>query len=368
MCLNHDNFRRLVVAICKYGLDNVTVLADHCKLPVETARYMIWNELPRHGISVGVEVDFEAMGLEQFVVKVTATRKPDREVIASFFDDEIGLNALLFHMISDSIVFLCAVPKGQHLNLERILNYLANSGIITSYEMKKIMWLNYKSLDPSYFDFRKGIWTVDWKAVELESIMLKVDERERSDPSDYFDHLQMANFVGRKVDMCDLLILRALQRKVPRSISKLERSIGSDQHSLRYHYKKHVKPLVKRFYLKFQSGESRGDSQNLVLFTYKPKEKSDYVEALRIVCSFPFTVVEWNSLEEYSWLVRLPNEFASPALKYLDHRTSRLPGSLTHSLIDSASELSRPFTSQLFDSETSSWKYEPKKSQLFALQ
>ena len=162
------------------------------------------------------------------------------------------------------------------------------------------------------------------------------------------------------VDHKDLLILRAFQRRVPRSISKLEHIIRSDQHSLRYHYNKHVKSLIRRYYLKVVPQES--DYQNLFLFVYEPQSERELAQARRIALSLPFTTVEWKTNREYAWLALWPGEYVNAAFGYLDQKITRLPGQLKHFLIDSKTELTQMLPCELFDDAAGIWKYEPKIS------
>ncbi|MHB8566082.1 MAG: hypothetical protein ACYC7D_10630 [Nitrososphaerales archaeon] len=352
--MNQKQFHKLVEAISQLGLDNVTSLADYAGIPTETARYMIWRELPRHFVSVGVDVNFEAIGLKQWMIRISLGRNLEKDALAGFFHDEIGLTTLISPMISNSITLLVAVPHNQHFKLERILQYLVTSEIIKEYSMKEIEWSRHVSFDPSHYDFQARSWAFDWKNIELESMIKKTAESEN--PLKGVPQDESTN----KIDQRDLLILRALQRKVPRAISKLTNIIGSDQHSLRYHYNRHVKYLIRGYYLKILPHESI-DRQNLFFFVYKPRNVQDFVEARRIALSLPFTTTEWRTDSEYAWLAQWPGEFANSAFKYLDKKFARLAGSLEHFLIDSETELTQLIPCELFDNETRSWKYEPKK-------
>src|SRR5579859_4409292 len=173
--LKQKQFHKLVQAISRFGLDNVTILADYSDIPIETARYMIWHELPQHYISVGVDIDFSRVGLTQWMVKIDAARKLDKDFIASFFHDEIGVTSLLSVMLTNSLAMLVAIPENQHHKLERILEYLETSKVIQKYSMNKIEWIRHVSLDPSHYDLQKRKWTFDWKNIELESRIKQID-------------------------------------------------------------------------------------------------------------------------------------------------------------------------------------------------
>lgn len=351
--MKQKQFHKLVQAISRFGLDNVTILADYSDIPIETARYMIWHELPQHCISVGVDIDFNRIGLTQWMVKIDADRKLDKDVIASFFHDEIGLTSLLSVMLTNSLAMLLAIPENQHYKLERILEYLETSKVIQKYSMDKIEWIRHVSFDPSHYDLQKRKWTFDWKNIELESRIKQIDNSP-------IQAAPTVNGSNSPVDHKDLLILRAFQRRVPRSISKLEHIIGSDQHSLRYHYNKHVKSLIRGYYLKVVPQES--DYQNLFLFVYESQSERDLAQARRIALSLPFTTVEWKTNREYAWLALWPGEYVNAAFGYLDQKITRLPGQLKHFLIDSKTELTQMLPCELFDDEAGMWKYEPKIS------
>ena len=56
-----DTILRLFEAIQLRGLENLSVLAETAGIPLESARYMVWHELPKHFIAYEVEIDYEAL-------------------------------------------------------------------------------------------------------------------------------------------------------------------------------------------------------------------------------------------------------------------------------------------------------------------
>ena len=102
------------------------------------------------------------------------------------------------------------------------------------------------------YDFKGKNWKFNWEDLDKNHEPLIIpDIKEDKSPI---------------IDYKDILILKELQQGVPRTLSKLSKRIGLDQHNLRYHYKTHVRRTISGYYLRLLPSDS-GKYCSSVLFS-----------------------------------------------------------------------------------------------------
>lgn len=333
--------------IRRYGLENVSTLSKWIDIPVETARYMIWEELPKHSIGVGVSVNYPSIGLGRWSLFIKPSKKSMTSSIESFLKQGVGLIYLARILPSNSIYSELCIPFGEQYKLKEELEQLKSSDIIKSYEMDEFEWSRYVSFNPSFYDFKERSWKFDWKdAEESMEPLLTPNAKEEQAPI---------------IDYKDLLILRELQEKVPRTLSKLSRKLGLDQHNLRYHYKSHARRAIQGYYVKLLP-DPGNLSQSTMIFRYKIETQSAYAKARSIALSLPFTTMLWKTEKDFYWYVSSPGEFTNDTLSYVNEKFEEIVGDLEMFPVDSKSEFSGYIPVELYDEHSDKWKYEPKSA------
>jgi hypothetical protein len=345
--LREKTFHRLLEGIRRYGLENVSTLSKWIDIPVETARYMIWEELPKHCISVGITVNLPRIGLGRWMLYFEPVQKSFTPRIESFLREEAGLMILARVLPNNSGFATFGIPFGEHYKLRDQLDQLRSSNVIADYTFEEIEYLRNVSFNSNFYDFKTKRWNFKWDEIEnYKEPLIAADLSEDQAPV---------------VDYKDILILTELQQSVPRTLSKLSETIGIDQHNLRYHYKTHARRAIAGYYLKLTS-QNIPSVQSTMIFIHQFTDEQSLNAGRIIALTNPFTQRVWKTEKRYCWYVCCPGEYTNGLLKYVNNKFADIPGKLEILNIDSDSEFvgSIPYT--LFDEQSGAWRYEPKSS------
>lgn len=343
--MREEVIQKLLEGIRKYGLENVSTLSKWIGIPVETARYMIWEELPKHSIDVGVSINLPRLGLGRWLLEIKPARKSYTSSIEDSIKDGAGLIYLARTLPDNTTYAQMGIPFGEERKLKEELDSLSESGVIESYSMQEIEWMRHLSFNPKFYNFKDGKWEFDWRDLEQNREPLLTPYIVEGQTS--------------MIDYKDVLILKELRIEVPRTLSKLSETLGLDQHNLRYHYKNHARNAIQGYYLRLNPHGSQNHGAAFK-FVYQPKSESSLLEARKVALSLPFTTKVWKTEKEYGWHVSCPGDYVNGVISYVNKKFEDIPGKLNLIIIDSKSEYYGPLPCELFDERTGTWKYEPK--------
>lgn len=339
--------QRLVDGISRYGLENVSTLSKWVEIPVETARYMIWEELPKHRVSVKITVNLPRIGLGRWMLQVNPIQKSFAEGIDTFLKESAGPMYLGRIIPENSNICMLGIPFGEQYKLREQLAHLRTSNIIESYSLDEVEWMRDVSLNPSLYDFKARSWSFEWDDLDkIKEPLMTPEMKEDQAPV---------------VDYKDILILKELQGGVPRTLSKLSSKLNLDQHNLRYHYKTHVRRTISGYYLRVLPSDS-GKLYSSVLFLVELQNEKSLNEARSVALRIPFTQKVWKTERNYCWLTQCPGEYTSGMLRYINNKFTKIPGKLKVSFIDPTTEYFGAIPHTLFDEDKGMWKYEPKSA------
>jgi DNA-binding Lrp family transcriptional regulator len=345
--LKEKTIHKLLEGIRRYGLENVSTLSKWIDIPVETARYMVWEELPKHCISVGVTVNFPRIGLGRWMLTFTPVEKSYTSGIEEFLRDGAGLMYMGRVMPQNSGFATFGIPFGEHYKLRDQLEHLRNSNILENYTLDELEWNRNVSFNPTFFDFKDRSWKFTWEDVDkAKEPPLSPEIREEQAPV---------------VDYKDILILKELQRSVPRTLSKLSKTIGLDQHNLRYHYKTHVRRAIAGYFLRLVPKGAISE-QTTMIFIHEFTNEKVFNESRQMALAIPFTQRVWKTERYFCWYVSCPGEHTNAVLRYVNEKFTRMPGRLNVLNIDTTSEYAGLLPHTLFNEEKGSWNYEPKSA------
>lgn len=335
--------RKLLEGIRKYGLENVSTLSKWIGIPVETARYMIWKELPKYNIGVGVSINLQKIGLSRWLLEFKPTNKNYTEPIEDALKP-CGLMHATRKVPENSSHSVVATPFGEDGKLREELDSLKHSGILENYSLEEIEWSRYLSFDPTFYDFKTDKWNFKWSDLERRREPL-LTPYTKGGPID--------------ADYKDILILRELRENVPRTLSKLSKKVKLDQHNLRYHYKNHAKQAIQGYYLKYaHRGLQNGFS--CLKFIYEIASERALIDARTVAVSIPFTTSILKTEKEHVWTVNCPGDYVGGLLSYVNQKFIEIPGKLRLLMIDAKSIYHGPIPSQMFDEDSGKWHYYPK--------
>lgn len=337
----------MLEGIRRYGLENVSTLSKWIDIPVETARYMIWEELPKYCISVGITVNLPRIGLSRWMLNFQPGDKSSTPAIETFLKEEAGAMWIARILPNNCGFATFGIPFGEHYKLRDQLEHLRNANILSSYSLDEIEFVRNVSFNSSFYDFKLRNWKFTWDEVaEYREPLLSPELPEDQAPV---------------VDYKDLLILKELQQSVPRTLSKLSTPIGLDQHNLRYHYKTHARRAIAGYYLKLNSSRVPG-SETTMIFKHEFGNSDSLDEGRIAALSIPFTQRVWKTEKYYCWYTSCPGEHTNGLLKYVNNKFAGISGGLDVSMLDSETEYFGSIPHSLFDERNGNWKYEPKSA------
>ena len=336
--------QKLIEAISRYGLENVSVLSKHVNIPVETARYMIWEELPKHHLKIRLTLNLPKIGLGRWMLQVIPTQKANTNLIEAFLK-ESGALYVSKVIPEGATISILAIPFGEQYKLREQLAHLRAQNIVESYSLDEIEWVRSVTLNPMLYDFKQRDWNFTWDEVDKIKEPLATPETKDDQPI--------------TIDYKDILILKELQHAIPRTLSKLSRKIGLDQHNLRYHYKSHVRRAIQGYSLRLMHAESI-DTYSTILFTNEIQNEKALGDARAISLRIPFSQKVWKTEKNYCWITRCPGKYTSGLVRYVNEKFVKIPGKIKMSYIDSRSEYLGTIPYALFDEDKGIWKYEPK--------
>jgi DNA-binding Lrp family transcriptional regulator len=339
--------QRLIEGISRFGLENVSTLSKWVEIPVETARYMIWEELPKHNVSVKITVNLPSIGLGRWMLQVIPAQKNQADGIDAFLKDCAGTFYNGRVIPENFSVSLLGIPFGEQYKLREQLAHLKSSNIIESYSLDEVEYVRDVSLNPTMYDFKTKDWKFNWEELDRirEALVTPITKEDQAPTIDYKD----------------ILILRELQKSVPRTLSKLSKHIGLDQHNLRYHYKAHVKRTISGYYLKLVPPDG-SRYHTSILFMLELENEKALADARSVALRIPFTQKVWKTERNYCWLAQCPGEYTSGLLRYVNSKFLKIPGKLKISFIDPTTEFFGAIPHSLFDENKGMWKYEPKSA------
>ncbi len=170
---------------------------------------MIWEELPKHYITVGITVNLPRIGLGRWMLYFKPVEKLYTPAIENFLKEETGLMYLGRVLPNNCSFATFGIPFGEHYKLRDQLEHLRNSNIIGSDSLDEIEFLRNVSFNSNFYDFKERSWKFNWDEVDqFKEPLITPDLPEDQAPV---------------VDYKDILILKELQQSVPRTLSK---SIG----------------------------------------------------------------------------------------------------------------------------------------------
>lgn len=344
----------LLDAIRTNGLDNVSLLSEKAGIPIETARYMIWHELPGHFVSLDVDIDFESLGLRRWMIEFTPSESSStgRRIHNGILGGGAGVVYAARVVPVNSYVAFLAIPLGDHYKLWMELEHLSKAGLIHNYSLKEIRLMRSISLNPSFYSFRESQWSFSWEDVD------KYEQEIKQVVGDHLSFSEESKIL--QVDYKDILILREFERRIPKSISGLAKSLHQDPFNIRYHYNQHARYAIRNYRIKVIP--KKPQSRCTFVFLFGQEGGDDLARARSTALSLPFTDSEWMMEKEYGWSVSCPGEYANELFQHVSRKFTRIKGNLRFLMLDSASEFRATIPWQFFDSEAGKWNYAPSIS------
>ena len=218
---------RIMKAVGKVGPRNVAEIARITGAHQETIRYKIKRQFVEQGFRFKADVDYRKLGLVlhwgKFVLSPVHYRS------ATKFFRLLNDSAYLIHfskiLPQGHFVALFSLPEGTTNEFARFLGRLKNRKILVEFELDRVLVQRHKTMDPTFFNFRKDRWEIDWAKVRTAPALPLVAERGEAKPL---------------ADKTDLLIINELQKDARQHVSGIAGKLKLNAKTVEYHYRSHI--------------------------------------------------------------------------------------------------------------------------------
>jgi hypothetical protein len=326
----------------------------------ETVRYW-YKKLQDDDFAISGIINHEALGLQRIVMKVQFG-----EGYADYVRPlAIAMNELCYlvsyskALPEDIYVVTASVPREYSAEYVDFIETLKQQGVFKSVEYYMLDWVTNKRMQGSDYDFEHGMWELDFKALAAE----------RSPDVPYAEPAVSPRV---KFDKIDLLIAKELQRDATRELHEIQATIkeadGVDINykTLCWHLSEHVEPrLIKGYKINWMGTKydpvtervkQRQHSYlgvDVLVKSVRPEERMDILSKLE---NLPILWAEGAGSDLYAQVL-IPVESTVDGLQYLQTVMKNVGDRTTFLLADQRNALGFPFSYNLFEESTKSWKF-----------
>ncbi len=334
---------KLIEAINRVGIQNVSLLSRMTGMPTETIRYTMKKRFPNMGLNVRTPLNHGALGLERYFVSMKLT--PEAEESESSILKALSSKAFLTYWCKAAIerrqLAFFSVPVSLADEFRGFLNRLVKEGVLADYSLERLEWSRNPELKSRYYNFSTGAWSVDWAKAKRSGEAPPVPVRNE-EPSPSPD-----------IDSTDLLIIKELELDSWRNIAEIARKLKLNERTVRWHYRKHVAHTVHSNYVNWTSvtpNEFAKAAGLIYEFTGLSKEK---LAKLRYLFNnFPFSWFEGGRKDGYYQVhLALPAEYFMEAVRFLNSSLGEVVENWKAWTIDLSTTLWYTVPYENFDSE-----------------
>lgn len=301
---------KLIEAINRVGIQNVSLLSRITGMPTETIRYTMKKRFPNLGLNVRTPLNHAAMGLERYFVSTRLTESAERS-------ESTVLNALSSHAY---LTYWCraaverrqlaffAVPVSLADEFRGFLDRLVKEDILVDYSCERLEWSRHAELKSRFYNFTNGTWSVDWDNVK-KSREVPPAPANSGEPS-----------ASPEVDVIDTLIIKELELDSWRNIAEIARKLKLNERTVRWHYRKHVLSIANTSHVNWipvTPDEFKKATGLVHEFNSVSKEK---LAKLRLLFNnFPFSWFEAGRSDGYYQVhSALPADYFMESLRFLN--------------------------------------------------
>lgn len=354
-----DRFNRIVDAVRKVGIGNVSLLSRMTGIPIETVRYKLAKQFSRLGLAVGVSIDYHRLGLSKMLVDLTIDPALDdqAEVILDRLARVAGLTYRAREVFQGRFMTIFAVPAGFKDEFRLFLKSLVDKNVLHNFEVKPLAWMRKLSFRPDLYDFRRGGWNIDWSRVDSTPIEV-VQPALSLEPSEHVE-----------LDRLDVLLAKELQIDAFRPLNVIARKLRVHGKTLRYHYNRHVVPLTRNYYVRWTAAGASVQMADViqVLIEFRNLTEKELALSRQVMNRFPFTDVEGSDERGFYFVTAtVPAPMLVDSLNYVAKHFMPHKSKIEVRMFDFRSTMAYTIPYELFDEERG-WTY-PRGKMLQAVE
>jgi len=294
---------RLIEAINRVGIENISLLSRMTGMPTESVRYTVRKRFPKIGLNVRTLMNHSALGLERYFVSMRLTEAAERS--ESTIRKGLSSTAFLTYWCKDAVerrnLAFFSVPVSLVDEFRSFLGRLESEGILVDYTYERIEWSRHLELKSRHYDFATGEWSIDWDEVK------KDDEAPPAPPANEEPS------ASPDIDATDTLVIKELQLDSWRNIAVIARKLGLNERTVRWHYRKHVADIAPSAYVNWIPVTPKEFSKAVGLIHEFSVSKEKIAKLRLVFNNFPFSWFEGGRGDGYYQV-----QSALPAAHYME--------------------------------------------------
>lgn len=229
---------KLIEAINRVGIQNVSLLSRMTGMPTETIRYTMKKRFPNMGLTVRTPLNHSALGLERYFVTMRLSESAAKSETTIF--KGLASDAFLTYRcqapVERRLLAYFSVPVSIVDEFRGFLDTLVDEELLGDFTCEKLEWSRHPELKSKYYDFGRGEWSIDWHEVKNRGEAPPAPDTE--EPS-----------ASPDVDSTDLLIIKEMEIDSWRNIAEIARKLKLNERTVRWHYRKHVAGTAQSNYV-----------------------------------------------------------------------------------------------------------------------
>jgi hypothetical protein len=164
------DFGKLVEAIDRVGIQNVSLLTRMTGFAEESVRYNLKKRFPRMGLETRTSLNHTALGLERHFVsmRLAGGAEQSESAILKALSSKAFLTYSCKAPVERRHLAFFSVPVSATHEFRGFLKRLVEEGVLVDYHAERLEWSRHQGLKRRYFDFANGGWSIDWDKVKRQ--------------------------------------------------------------------------------------------------------------------------------------------------------------------------------------------------------
>lgn len=322
-------------------------------MPIETIRYTLRKRFPELGLGVALQVGYDRLGLERIFAVLEFS--PDALAHAPELLDRLSSVAFLTYRSSEIFgrrqIAVFGVPAELREKFVSFLDKLVDEGILLRFKLEGLEWTRHHDLRSEYYDIRRGRWAIDWDRVKA------LKERPPAPP------LTMEASGRTGIDLADVLLIKELEFESWRNISDVAKKLGLNDRTARWHYAKHVSPMISSFFVRWLPATTVGLTNIIgLIFEFVRLSDSELAKVRRLFANFPFAWYEGGRQDGYYMAMSvMPTEHLVQSMNFLKAKSQGVISEWNVYALDLSLSSSYTIPYENFDANVG-WYFDEKKA------
>jgi hypothetical protein len=301
---------KLIEAINRVGIQNVSLLSRMTGMPIETIRYTMKKRFPKMGLKVRTPLNHSALGLERYFVTLRLSEsaaKSEATIVKGLASDAF-LTYQCQAPFERRLLTYFSVPVSLVDEFRGFLDALVGEDVVVDYTCERLEWERHPELKSKYYDFGTGEWSIDWEKVKKYSEAPPAPDKN-DEPS-----------VSPEIDSTDTLIIKELEIDSWRNIAEIARKLKLNERTVRWHYRKHVADIAQSSFVNWIPVTPKEFTKAIGLVHEFNGVSKERLAKLRLLFNnFPFSWFEAGRKDGYYQVnSALPAEYFMDSLRFLN--------------------------------------------------